>query len=53
MQDRLRRYNVIRWADEFVQTLVSTQKSEAARRARALTGKIYHGMIQEYRPHAR
>jgi trehalose 6-phosphate synthase/phosphatase len=49
MQDRLRRYNVIRWADEFVQALVSTQKSEAARRTRALTGKIYHGMIQEYR----
>ena len=34
LQDRLRRYDVNRWADEFVQALLSTQKTEAARRAR-------------------
>jgi hypothetical protein len=39
MQERLRRYNVVRWADDFVQSLLSTQKTEAARRARLLTGK--------------
>jgi trehalose 6-phosphate synthase/phosphatase len=49
LQERLRRYNVIRWADDFVQALVATQKTEAARRARLLTGKAYSGMIQQYR----
>jgi len=49
LQDRLRRYNVVRWADDFVQALLSTQKVEAARRARLLTGKAYSGMIQQYR----
>ncbi|HEY3761937.1 MAG TPA: bifunctional alpha,alpha-trehalose-phosphate synthase (UDP-forming)/trehalose-phosphatase [Verrucomicrobiae bacterium] len=49
MQERLRRYNVARWADDFVQTLLSTQKTEAARRARALSGKTYAGMVQQYR----
>jgi trehalose 6-phosphate synthase/phosphatase len=49
LQDRLRRYNVVRWADDFVQALLSTQKNEAARRARLLTGKAYAGMLQQYR----
>lgn len=49
LQDRLRRYNVVRWADDFVQALAATQKTEAARRARLLTGKAYSGMIQQFR----
>ncbi len=49
LQERLRRYNVVRWADDFVQALMATQKIEAARRARLLTGKAYSGMIQQYR----
>jgi trehalose 6-phosphate synthase/phosphatase len=49
MQERLRRYNVVRWADDFVQSLLSTQKTEAARRARLLTGKALNGLIQLYR----
>ncbi len=49
LRERLRRYNVVRWADDFVQTLLSTQKNEAARRARLLTGKAYTGVIQQYR----
>ena len=53
LQERLRRYNVIRWAEDFVQALVSTQKTEAARRARALTGKAQAGLIQQYRSAAR
>ena len=53
MQERLRRYNVVRWADDFVQALVATQKIEAARRARLLTGKAYSGMMQQYRSASR
>lgn len=49
LQERLRRYNVVRWADDFVQALMATQKIEAARRARLLTGKALSGMIQQYR----
>jgi trehalose 6-phosphate synthase/phosphatase len=49
MQERLRRYNVVRWADDFVQALWSTQKTEAARRARALTGRTLHLFTQQYR----
>jgi trehalose 6-phosphate synthase/phosphatase len=49
LQERLRRYNVVRWADDFVQALLSTQKNEAARRARLLTGKALAGVIQQYR----
>jgi trehalose 6-phosphate synthase/phosphatase len=49
LQERLRRYNVVRWADDFVQALLSTQKTEAARRARALTGKALTTLIQQYR----
>ena len=49
MQERLQRYNVTRWANDFVQALLSTQKTEAARKARLLTGKASHNMLQEYR----
>jgi len=49
LQERLRRYDVVRWADDFVQALLSTQKTEAARRARLLTGKAYSSMMQQYR----
>ncbi|HUC84722.1 MAG TPA: bifunctional alpha,alpha-trehalose-phosphate synthase (UDP-forming)/trehalose-phosphatase [Candidatus Acidoferrales bacterium] len=48
LQERLRRHNVVRWADDFVQTLLSTQKIEAARRARLLTGRAYSGVVQQY-----
>jgi trehalose 6-phosphate synthase/phosphatase len=53
LQERLRRYNVVRWADDFVQALLCTQKTEAARRARLLVGKAYSGMIAQYRAAAR
>jgi len=49
MQERLRRYDVNRWADDFVLSLLSTQKTEAARRARLLAGKAYAGMMQQFR----
>jgi trehalose 6-phosphate synthase/phosphatase len=53
LQERLRRYNVVRWAEDFVQALVSTQKTDAARRARALRGEAQAGLIQQYRSAAR
>jgi len=49
LQDRLRRYNVVRWADEFLQSLQSLQKSETARRARLLVGPPLNRVIQQYR----
>jgi len=49
LQDRLRRYNVNRWADDFIQAMLATQKTEAARRARSLTGKAQTALVQQYR----
>ncbi|HEV7924701.1 MAG TPA: bifunctional alpha,alpha-trehalose-phosphate synthase (UDP-forming)/trehalose-phosphatase [Verrucomicrobiae bacterium] len=49
LQDRLRRYDVNRWADEFLQALQATQKTEAARSARLLTGKIALALLKRYR----
>jgi len=48
LQERLRRYNVVRWADDFVQSLQATQKTEAARRARALMGKPLNTLVQQF-----
>ncbi|MGA2245982.1 MAG: bifunctional alpha,alpha-trehalose-phosphate synthase (UDP-forming)/trehalose-phosphatase, partial [Verrucomicrobiota bacterium] len=53
LQERLRRYTVVRWADDFIQALLSTQKTEAARRARLLAGRAYVGAIQQYRSAAK
>jgi trehalose 6-phosphate synthase/phosphatase len=52
LQDRLRRYDVNRWADEFVQALLATQKTEAARSARLLTGKVSSALLKRYRSSA-
>jgi len=49
IQERLRRYNVNRWAEDFVQSMLSSQKTEAARRARYLSGKAQSVLIQQYR----
>lgn len=49
LQERLRRYDVNRWADDFVQSMLSSQKTEAARRARILTGKAQATLVQQYR----
>jgi trehalose 6-phosphate synthase/phosphatase len=48
LQNRLRRYNVVRWAEDFMQALVGTQTTEAARRARLLSGKALAELIQQY-----
>jgi len=49
LQERLRRYDVNRWADDFIQAMIAAQKTEAARRARVLTGKVQATLIQQYR----
>jgi len=49
LQERLRRYDVNQWAEDFVQSMLSSQKTEAARRARILTGKAQATLIQQYR----
>ncbi len=49
LQERLRRYDVVRWAEDFLQALVSTQKTEAARRARVLSGKVQAALVQAHR----
>lgn len=48
LQERLRRYDVNRWADDFLQTLMQTQKVAAAQHTRALTGKARSTLIQQY-----
>jgi trehalose 6-phosphate synthase/phosphatase len=48
LQDRLRRYDVNRWADDFVQALMETQTIAAAQRARSLTGRARSALIQQY-----
>ncbi len=49
LQERLQRYNVNRWAEDFIQAMVSVEKSDAARRARLLTGRAYTSVLQQYR----
>jgi trehalose 6-phosphate synthase/phosphatase len=49
LQERLKRYNVVRWAEDFVQTLISTQNAEAAQRARWLSGRVQAEVVQACR----
>jgi trehalose 6-phosphate synthase/phosphatase len=53
LQDRLRRYSVVRWAEDFVQALIATQNTEAARRARVLGGKAQAELMKQYQAAAR
>jgi trehalose 6-phosphate synthase/phosphatase len=48
MQERLRRYDVTRWAEDFSEALLATQRTQAAARARWFTGKTQTGMIEQY-----
>jgi trehalose 6-phosphate synthase/phosphatase len=50
LQERLRRYDVNRWANDFVQATLSMQKTDVARRARLFTGKALGTLVQQYRP---
>lgn len=46
LQDRLRRYDVNRWADDFVHEMLAIQKTAEARSSRFLAGKAL-GMVRE------
>ena len=48
MQVRLRRYDVNRWAEDFLQALLTTQQTEAAQRATSLTGKALTDLFHHY-----
>lgn len=49
LQERLRRYDVNRWAEDFVQSMLTSEKKDAARRARTLHGKRQTWLTQHYR----
>jgi trehalose 6-phosphate synthase/phosphatase len=48
IQERLRRYNVIRWGEDFIQSLCGTQRVEAAHRARSLTGRALKNLVNQF-----
>jgi trehalose 6-phosphate synthase/phosphatase len=49
LQERLRRYDVNRWADDFMQGLRATRQTEEAHRARALTGRSLATFLHRFR----
>lgn len=53
LQQRLRRYSVVRWAEEFLQALLAAQETEAAQGGRALSAKVQDAMVHDYRAAAR
>ncbi len=53
LRERLRRYDINRWADDFVQAMISTEKTEAARQARLLSGNAMAAMLRVYKSAAR
>jgi trehalose 6-phosphate synthase/phosphatase len=53
MQDRLRRYTVIRWAEDFVHALAQTQKTQMAALTRAFGPEVQETMLEHYRRAAR
>ncbi|HWQ92381.1 MAG TPA: bifunctional alpha,alpha-trehalose-phosphate synthase (UDP-forming)/trehalose-phosphatase, partial [Clostridia bacterium] len=52
LQERLRRYNVNRWAEEFIGALNSCLSAQAEHRARSLTGKAHQALLQQYCAHS-
>ena len=48
LQERLRRYDIKRWGEDFLLALKGTVKSEAVHRVRALKGKARASMHQMY-----
>jgi len=49
MQNRLRRYNVVRWANEFVQELSGMAQLQNKFLAKLLPGTVRHRMVEDYR----
>jgi trehalose 6-phosphate synthase/phosphatase len=49
LQERLRRYDVNRWAGDFIQGMLESRKTEEAHHARALSGRPRTNLIQKFR----
>src|ERR1051326_6278770 len=49
MQNRLRRYNVVRWASDFINELVSTQNSHTKLLSKIITPQVRDQIVQAYR----
>ena len=48
MQKRLRRYNVVRWADEFMDKLLYTKKLQREMAAKALTYEMQRRLVSDF-----
>jgi trehalose 6-phosphate synthase/phosphatase len=53
LQARLQSYDVVRWAQDFVQTLCSSQAVEASHRTRRLSGKAHQVLVQQFQSASR
>mgnify|MGYP000117786333 CR=1 FL=1 len=49
MQDRLRRYDVMRWADDFVERLRSVKRVQRSVRAKLLAEDVVKELLRDYR----
>ncbi len=49
MQKRLRRYNVVRWADEFMDRLAHTKKLQRDLAEKALTAEMQRRLVNDFR----
>lgn len=49
MQDRLKRYDVNRWADDFLHTLIETQTTQAISKTQFLSRHTQPKLVQEYK----
>jgi trehalose 6-phosphate synthase/phosphatase len=48
MQDRLRRYTVLRWAEDFMNALAATQTNQMAALTRAFGPEVQDAMLDQY-----
>jgi trehalose 6-phosphate synthase/phosphatase len=53
MQDRLRRYTVVRWAEDFVHALAETEKTQVAAMTRAFGSEVQESMLRHYQTASR
>lgn len=48
MQKRIKRYNVFRWADDFVEQLVNTKENQEKNQQRLLAGRLKQRLFTDY-----
>jgi trehalose 6-phosphate synthase/phosphatase len=49
MQKRIRRYNVVRWSEEFINRLIYTKRLQREMRAKILTAQMHRKLVGDYR----